>query len=243
VSGDLTSAIDFAHPVLGNPSLPDTAALIAIADAGGTIATQVPAADQWNDYPPLRPRPLSFHPDASFAEDRAAGTVTSAMTLVGGPDGKAVSLQVVIDDYAAFGNTPFTVSAASPRSYTWNAADYEGCYAYSVYGPDGFVRSHAGRVLPAGQNNPGVPRADVGLVTGADPTVQITLHNDGLQQVHYTLTANDFVGGTQDYWVAAGQSKTITWPTAEGYYDVVLTADAGTGWRHRYAGRVAQTSA
>lgn len=80
-------------------------------------------------------------------------------------------------------------------------------------------------------------------MAGTDPTVTITLHNDGLQQVHYTLTANDHVGGTQDYWVAAGASKTVSWPTSEGYYDVVMTADTGTGWTHRYAGRIAQLTA
>jgi len=243
VSGDLTSAIDFSRPVLGTPSLPDTAALIAIANAGGTIATQVPSEDQWTDYPPLRPRPLSFHAQGTFSENRGTGTVTANMSLVGGPTGKGVSLQVFPDQYKAFSSTPFTVTAAAPGAYNWDASQYQGRYAFSIYGPDGFVRSHAGTVLPAGQNNAGVPRVDVDLLSGANPTLTITLHNDGLQQVHYTLTANDHVGGLQDYWVAPGKSKTVSWPTAEGYYDVVMTADTGTGWKHRYAGRVAQITA
>ncbi|MFD0638409.1 phospholipase domain-containing protein [Catenulispora yoronensis] len=162
------------------------------------------------------------------------------MTLVGGPAGKGVSLQVFPDKYKTFANTPFTVTTAAAKSYTWDATAYQGRYAFSIYGPDGFVRSHAGTVLPAGQNNAGVPRADVALVSGATPTLTVTLHNDGLQQVHFTLTANDYAGGKQDFYVAAGQSKQVTWPTADGYYDVVMTADTGTGWTHRYAGRIAQ---
>jgi phospholipase C len=242
ISGDLTSAIDFSRPVLGIPSLPDTAALVAIARAGGTIATQLTGDDQWTDYPPLRPRPLSFNAHSTFSEDRGTGLVTAHMSLAGGPAGKAVSLQVFPDRYKAFSNTPFTVTAAAPRSYSWDASVLQGRYAFSIYGPDGFVRSHAGTVLPAGQNNAGVPRVDVALDQGGNPTVAITLHNDGLQQVHYTLTANDHVGGLQEYWVAPGQSKQVSWPTAEGYYDVVMTADTGTGWNHRYAGRIAQTT-
>ncbi|MGW4821556.1 phospholipase domain-containing protein [Streptomyces sp. NPDC004227] len=243
ISGDLTSAIDFSRPVLGSPTLPDTAALVAIARASGTIATQVPAEDQWSDYPPLRPRPLSFHAHSTFSEDRGTGKVTAKMSLFGGPDGKGVSLQAFPDKYKVFTNTPFTVTTAAPRSYTWDASGYQGRYAFSIYGPDGFVRSHAGTVLPAGQNNAAVPRVDVDLVAGAKPTVTIMLHNDGLQQVRYTLTANDHVGGTQDYWVAPGRSKRVTWPTADGYYDIVMTADTGTGWDHRYAGRIAQITA
>ncbi|MEV4557726.1 alkaline phosphatase family protein [Kitasatospora sp. NPDC049285] len=243
VSGDLTSAIDFTRPVLGVPSLPDTAALVAIARAGGTIANQVPSEDKWTDYPALRPRPLPFHPHGTFSENRATGKVTAHLSLAGGPAGKAVSLQVFPDKYKAFGNTPYTVTATAGRDHTWDAAAYQGRYAFSVYGPDGFVRSHAGTVLPAGQNNAGVPRVDVDLVTGTAPTVAFTLHNDGLQQVRYTLTANDHVGGVQNLWVAPGATQTVDWPTADGYYDVVLTADTGTGWKHRYAGRVARTSA
>ena len=242
ISGDLTSAMDFAHPVVDTPSLPDTEALVQIARAGGTISTQVPAADKWEGVT-LRHRPLSFHPHGTFIEDRDSGTVSARLSLVGGPVGKTVSLQAFPDKYATFINTPHTVSATAPATYDWDATVYDGRYAFSVYGPDGFVRSHAGTVLPTGQNNSGVPRVDVDLVVGDDPVVKITLHNDGLQPVHYALTANDYAGSAQSVWVHPGASQLITWPTVEGYYDVILTADSGTGWQHRYAGRVAQLTA
>jgi phospholipase C len=243
ISGDLTSAIDFAHPVLGTPSLPDTAALVAIADAGGTIASQVPSEDQWTDYPPLRPVPVSFYPHSTFAEDRDAGKVTATMKFHGGPEGKGVSLQVFPDDYQPFSNTPFTVTAKDSRTYTWDATQFDGRYAFSIYGPDGFVRSHAGAVIPAGDDSNGIPVLDVALESGPDPVVRITLHNDGQRQVNFTLVANDFAGGTQNYWIAPRRSKTVKWPTANGYYDVIITADATDGWRHRYAGRIAQVIA
>ena len=242
ISGDLTSALDFAHPVVDIPSLPDTEALVQIARAGGTISTQVPPADKW-DGGALRPRPLSFHPHGTFEEDRETGTVTARLSLVGGAAGKAVSLQAFPDKYLPFSNTPHTVTAASPAAYSWDAAAHDGRYAFTVYGPDGFVRSHAGTVLPAGQDNAGVPRVDVALVAGSEPTLTIALHDDGLQPVHYTLTANDFAGGTRSVWVHPGATETITWPTTDGYYDVVVTAATGTGWQHRYAGRVAQLTA
>ncbi|WP_314149122.1 alkaline phosphatase family protein [uncultured Leifsonia sp.] len=242
ISGDLTSAMDFANPIVDVPDLPDTEALVQIARAGGTIATQVPPADRW-DGGTLRHRPLSFHPHGTFSEDRTTGTVTAHLSLEGGPAGKAVSLQAFPDRYLPFANTPHTVSADAPASYAWDAAAHDGRYAFSVYGPDGFVRSHAGTVLPAGQNNAGVPRIDVALVRGAQPTVAIDLHNDGLQAVHYILNANDHSGGTRSVWVQPGAKQSVNWPTDDGYYDVVITANTGTGWRHRYAGRIAQLSA
>lgn len=242
ISGDLTSAMDFAHPVFDKPSLPDTEALVQIARAGGTIATQVPAGDKWDGLP-LRHRPLSFHPHGTFVEDRNAGTVAAHLTLTGGEAGKAVSLQAFPDRFLAFANTPYTVTATAPRTHTWDASAHDGRYAFSIYGPDGFVRSHAGTIIPAGQNAGGVPRVDVDLVAGPDAVVRITLHDDGLEPVHYVLAANDYAGGTSSVWIEPGASQTVDWPTSEGYYDVVITADTGTGWEHRYAGRVAQITA
>ena len=57
----------------------------------------------------------------------------------------------------------------------------------------------------------------------------------------FTLSVNNFSGGTQRVTVNGHRSTSITWPTSHGYYDVVLTADTGTGWTQRYAGRIATT--
>ncbi|GAA2332711.1 phospholipase C, phosphocholine-specific [Dactylosporangium salmoneum] len=244
ISGDLTSAIDFEHPVLDTPSLPDTYALIEIANnAPSADFGKTYTGEKWKLDRPLIHRPLSYHPHGTFVEDRVNGTVTAKLSMVGGPAGKAVSLQAFPDAYAPASNTPHTVTAAQPAEYSWDAKRYDGRYAFSVYGPDGFVRSHAGTVLPAGQNNAGVPRLDVRLIAGTKPTVSIELHNDGRETVEYTLVAHEYDGGTQTVHVESGASKTVNWPTSEGYYDVVITADTGTGWQHRYAGRIAQIKA
>jgi phospholipase C len=243
ISGDLTSAIDFAHPVLDVPSLPDTYALIEIADnAPSANFASTYTGEKWELATPLLHRPLSYHPQGTFTEDRVNGTVTANLSLVGGPAGKGVSLQAFTDAYAAPLNTPYTVTAARPAAYKWDAKTYGGKYAFSIYGPDGFIRSHAGTVLPADQKNAGVPRVDVDLVTGNKQTLSIELHNDGHEVIEYTLVANDYVGGTQKIHVEPGASRTVKWPTSDGYYDVIFTANTGTGWQHRYAGRIAQVT-
>ncbi|MER6975637.1 alkaline phosphatase family protein [Streptomyces carpinensis] len=223
IAGDLTSALDFAHPRPGP---------VEIADPVDGTPPSFPEGG-------MKPRGLSFHPHATLTEDRAAGTVTVSMTLAGGPDGKAVSLQVFPDKYLDFSNTPFTVSAAGPRQYTWDANETDGKYAFSVYGPDGFLRSFAGQVVPAGRTNLAIPGVDAELVTGPHPKVRLTLRNDGRRAIHYTLAANDYAGGTRHHNVAGGKSVVVDWPTEQGYYDVVITDGTGTGWTQRYAGRVA----
>ncbi|MFD5386909.1 alkaline phosphatase family protein [Streptomyces sp. NPDC127074] len=227
IAGDLTSAVDFAHPQPGPATFADP-----VAEQSPSIA-----ADH------MKPRPLSFHPHAVISEDRASGKVTAKMTLTGGPKGKAMSFQVFPDKYQAFSNTPFTVTASNPREYTWDAKANDGKYAFSIYSNDGFVRSFAGQVAPAGKRDGGLPRVEVDLLKGGgtkrEAQVRLTLHNDGTEPVNYTLTANDYLGGTQNVTVAHGETKVVMWPTQEGYYDVVVTADADAAWTQRYAGRVA----
>jgi phospholipase C len=223
IVGDLTSALDFAHPQLGPATFADplTGTLPAIT------------ADQ------MKRRGLPFHAPATLVENRSSGTVTASMSLTGGPSGKAVSLQVFPDKYQTFTNTPYTVTAATGRQCVWDATKTDGKYAFSIYGNDGFVRSFAGQIIPAGSKVGGVPRVGVDLVSGAAAKVKITLFNDGTQPVRYQLTANDFLGGVQVFHVEGGKSDVVEWPTERGDYDVIITADTGTGWTQRYAGRIA----
>ncbi|HXP55949.1 MAG TPA: phospholipase domain-containing protein, partial [Streptosporangiaceae bacterium] len=133
--------------------------------------------------------------------------------------------------------TPFTVLPSAPRSYVWDATLTAGKYAFSVYGPDGFLTSFAGTVVPAGQNSGAVPVVTAALKANA---VKLTLANDGKSAVVYSVTRNDYEGSNKKVTVPGGSSKTVSWPVnQDGYYDVVITASTSDGFRRRYAGRVA----
>jgi phospholipase C len=166
--------------------------------------------------------------------DRAASQVTAALTNAGQA---GASLSVYPDAILPFVPTPFTVLPSAPGSYVWDATLTAGKYAFSVYGPDGFLTSFAGQVVPAGQDSGQVPVVTAALRSGK---VELTLANEGQQEVTYTLAPNDFKGHTQTVAVKGGKSKTIGWPAdRDGYYDVVITATSAGGFRRRYAGRIA----
>ncbi|HEY4464060.1 MAG TPA: phospholipase domain-containing protein, partial [Streptosporangiaceae bacterium] len=118
-------------------------------------------------------------------------------------------------------------------------------YAFSIYCNDGFVRSFAGQVAPAGETNGGLPRVEADLLRGEgarqEAQVKLTLHNDGTEPVRYTLTAHDYLGRTQSVTVHGGNTNVVMWPTQQGYYDAVITVDTDTNWTQRYAGRIATT--
>jgi phospholipase C len=238
VTGDLTAAFDFQNPdfsIPGNiPTLDQTWALTQLTGGSTTPPAegdqQMPAQE-----PGTRPhRPTVHQPFADVTVDRTTSQVTAALTNTGAV---GVSFAVYPDDYLPFIATPSTVLAGSPRSYVWEAAPTAGKYAFSVYGPDGFLTSVAGQVVPVGLNTGQVPVVTAALGSG---TLELTLANEGQQAIRYTLTPNDYEGSTQTVTVKLGSPRTISWPTDQyGYYDVVITANTTDGFRRRYAGRVA----
>ncbi|HEY0932474.1 MAG TPA: phospholipase domain-containing protein, partial [Trebonia sp.] len=189
--------------------------------------------------PGTRPhRPALVTPHADVTVDRSAFTVTATLSSTGRA---GVSLQVFPDRYLPAAATPFTVVSGRDRTYQWNAALTAGHgYAFSVYGPDGFVRSFAGEIVPAGATTGPVPRVAATLAAGRARILRLTLANDGAGAVTYTLTPNDYAGTTRTVTVGGPGTAAVTWPVnADGYYDVTVTAGRSDGFTRRYAGRIA----
>ena len=240
VTGDLTSAFDFRHPDFSIPaSIPTLAQTWALTQlTGGSTTPPAEGAQQMpGQEPGSRPhRPSDHQPFADVTVDRKSSQVTAALTNTGKV---GVSFSVYPDNYLAFTPTPVTVLQSSPGSYVWDATQTNGSYAFSVYGPDGFLTSFAGQVVPAGQNSGQIPVVTAALQPGAK-TIELTLANEGQEQILYTLTPNDYEGRAEVVSVKPGSPRTISWPTDQhGYYDVVITANTADGFRRRYAGRIA----
>jgi phospholipase C len=241
VTGDLTAAFDFGNPDFSIPrNIPTLDQTWTLTQLTGGSTTPPAEGDQKmpSQESGTRPhRPASQQPQADVTVDRTTGQVTASLTNTGTV---GVSLAVYPDDYLPFTPAPFTVLQSAPRSYVWDATLTGGKYAFSVYGPDGFLTSFAGEVVAAGLNAGPVPVITASLQSGPAPTVELTLANEGQEQIRYTLTPNDYQGRTQTVTVKLGSPKTISWPTDQyGYYDVVITASTAGGFRRRYAGRIA----
>jgi phospholipase C len=241
VTGDLTAAFDFKHPDFSIPrNIPTLEQTWKLTQLKGGSTSPPPEGDQKmpTQEPGTRPhRPSTIQPFADVTVDRGTSQVTADLTNTGVV---GVSFTVYPDDYLAATPTPVTVLQGSPGSYVWDATATDGNYAFSVYGPDGFLTSFAGQVVPAGQNSGQVPVVTATLKSGAVKTVQLKLANEGQEEIVYTLTPNDYKGSTQMVTVQRGSPQTICWPTNHyGYYDVVITANTDDGFRRRYAGRVA----
>jgi phospholipase C len=238
VTGDLTAAFDFKHPDFSVPrnipTLDQTWALTQLT-GGSTTPPAEGAQKMPTQEPGTRPhRPSLYRLHADVTVNRTTSQVTAALTNTGQV---GASFAVYADGLLTVAATPFTVLPSAPRSYVWDATLTAGKYAFSVYGPDGFLTSFAGTVVPAGQNSGPVP-----VVTAAlrAKSVELTLANEGRTAIVYTVTKNDYEGSTKKVTVKGGSAKAVTWPVnQDGYYDVVITASSGDGFRRRYAGRTA----
>ncbi|HET7017595.1 MAG TPA: phospholipase C, phosphocholine-specific [Streptosporangiaceae bacterium] len=240
ISGDLTAAFDFSCPDFSIPNLPDTVPLITQSDAEKAFP-KVAAPPQGQQTFPVqeagtRPhRPSLSEPHADARVNRSTGLVTATLAVRGK---LGVSLAVYPDALLPQTATQFTVTHAGARTYTWDTTKTGGKYAFSVYGPDGFLVSFAGTVVPAGHAAK-VPDVRAQLRRGHPAVVRLTLENNGKQQVTFTLTPNDYSGQPQTIAVGPGHKQATDWPAnADGYYDVSVTADSGDGFLRRYAGRV-----
>ena len=241
VTGDLTGAFDFQHPDFSVPrNIPTLDQTWALTQLTGGSTTPPAEGDQKMpaQEPGTRPhRPTVHQPFADVTVDRKTSQVTAALTNTGKV---GVSFAVYPDDYLPATPAPFTVLQGSPRSYVWDATLTAGKYAFSVYGPDGFLTSFAGEVVPANLSAGPVPVVTAAVQPGGAKTLELTLANEGQQPVVYTLTPNDYEGRTQTVTVKSGSAKTVRWPTDQhGYYDVVITASTAGSFRRRYAGRIA----
>jgi phospholipase C len=238
VTGDLTTAFDFKNPDFSIPSnIPTLDQTWALTQLTGGSTTPPAEGDQAmpTQEPGTRPhRPSNLQLFADVTVNRKTSAVTAALTNTGTVGG---SFAVYPDDYLTFAATPFTVLPSAKRSYLWEAAATGGKYAFSVYGPDGFLTSFAGSVVPAGVNVGQIPAVTAAL--GAKK-LELTLLNEGSETIEYTVRPNDYEGTTKTVTVKGGIQKSVSWPTDPyGYYDVVITANTADGFSRRYAGRIA----
>src|SRR6202522_2752444 len=151
VTGDLTAAFDFEHPDFTIPkNIPALAQTWALTQLTGGSTTPPAEGDQSMAVQETgtRPhRPSHLQPFADVTVNRSTGAVTATLTNTGKV---GVSFAVYADALLAVTPTPVTVLPSASGTYIWEAAATAGKYAFSVYGPDGFLTSFAGEVWPAG---------------------------------------------------------------------------------------------
>jgi phospholipase C len=237
VSGDLTSAFDFAHPnEAGLPQLPDTSNWAASDTQQRALAK--PTA-------PLTPQPLFQEIGVRFSralpyELHTSARVEShgALSLICANGGEQAAVFHVYDRLH-LDRIPrrYTVEAGKSLSDSWNTgATDSGKYDLWVYGPNGFVRTFQGDALMHD-----TARFKPEVQVCYQPTtghVYVKVHNTGSEAGRVTVTANAYrADGPWTIKVAAGATELMHWnlELSGNWYDFTVQSD---GFERRFAGRV-----
>ncbi|MFJ2830418.1 phosphocholine-specific phospholipase C [Streptomyces sp. NPDC087263] len=229
ISGDLSSAFDFAHKNASPVTLPDT------------DGYEPPDNDHHPDYvptPPANPvlpkqepgsrpaRPLKYEPAVDGSADAAAGTYT--LTFGSGAEAGAVFL--VTSGNRTDGPWTYTTEAGKKVDDTWNSAYSNGSYDLTVHGPNGFLRTFRG---PGRKAGPEVTARRVG------DNVELTLTNKGPGTVNLKVS-NGYGGRPKSFKVRSGASvrRMFDLRASKRWYDLTVVSDADASFLRRFAGHV-----
>lgn len=221
VAGDLTSTFDFRNsgrpPKLAHP---------------GPIPTPI---TRWHPQPPAtqalpsqelghRPaRPLPYHP--TVAIEPAAAGLTVELANYG-----SRSTHFALYSYAP---TPADPQHVDVRDRTIKAIAATGPYQLAVQGPNRFWVDAAGTTTGAAH-----PIAVRLLPAAGRLDLQITLHNTGKRTIALVLTALGYGSTKKQLALAPGQARLVSWPTAQGWYDVEVASPTDRSFTRRFTGRL-----
>ena len=245
VSGDLTSAFNFADPndEAFFDNLPATLALANQARAlpGHTVpatpaVTALPV--QADGVRPSRALPYDLLANCQVAAPASNPSAMRVNLVFGNPGRQAAVFQVY--DRRNLGNLPrrYTVEPRKQLSDSWSPGA-AGAYDLWVLGPNGFHRHVTGnalRVATPTQSNPEV-LVSCDTVTG---DLVLKFVNSGGGPCTFTLTPNQYYTGSTQYTVVARSETVIRQPlAASGYwYDFSATVRGHSGYSRRFAGRL-----
>ncbi|ADB31710.1 phospholipase C, phosphocholine-specific [Kribbella flavida DSM 17836] len=215
--GDLTSAFDF-HRAYRQPSV----------DRPGTVPAPV---DRWKPTPPAeqalpvqepgrRPaRGLPYQPVASGA------VADGILRLRLANEGK---------EAAHFAVYPYGGELPAPGHFDVRDAEVvpvevDGPYELAVQGPNRFW------VELAGSTDGAAAGLDV-RVDGLGGVLRIELENHGSKPLTVKLRSKGYGSRTITQDVRGRQTRTLTWPTDQGWYDVEATVAEDPTYRRRHTG-------
>jgi phospholipase C len=231
ICGDLTSAFDFGKQVTKTASLPGTAGYVP------------PDHNRHPDYVPVPPavgslpkqergsrpaRPLPYAPVVNGSAAPSTGRFTLTFQA-----GAAAGMQFYITS-ANRTDGPWTYSAEAGKtiSDTWDTASSQGVYDFSVFGPNGFLRSFKGPGNTAGPEATASHNARTG-------NLDLTLTNPGSVDCRLTVS-NAYGGKPQEFKIRAGATVkyTVDLRGSSNWYDVSVVSDSDSTFLRRFAGHV-----
>jgi phospholipase C len=245
ICGDLTSCFDFDHRQTTIPLLPDTVALRAKADrTRSTLPTPAPPLvgrqTRPNQEPGTAPaRAIPYQPMADLSASVSGvryelsnhGTAALQLSVYSRTVTELIAER--IDLAPACGTMRGEVPLGLPA----------GGYDVAVHGPNGFLRRASGDLATTvGGLEAGLALVGTGAGAGTEPTLRLTLRNEGRADVTAVVTGIPGArAGNLTMQLQPGSSRAIAFSPledADGWYDVTVTLDGRSGYARTFAGHL-----
>jgi phospholipase C len=232
VCGDLTSALDFAHPNTNNfPALPDVTWYESTPYAPYPSGIQALPAQQTNT---LWSMPLPYQAEITARTDCAAGKILLDITNSGAA---SVHFTIYANPVQPNGPAQCDVSPGGSLTESFAAATAVlGRYDLTCCGPNGFQRRFAGGLA-----------ADCGQIEAASSidtnagTITVAMQNTSGSAVEFILTDGYGLGGPWTNDVPPGIDATNVIPAVannNGWYDLTVTASSDASFIRHYTGHI-----
>jgi phospholipase C len=238
VSGDLTSAFNFASPNDESfPELPNVSGYALIESQQAALPSPVPPSSPQSLFQEpgtrySRALPYELHTSARTARP---GTV---MLLFSNTGSQGAVFHVY--DRLHLERIPrrYTVEAGKNLHDVWNVAADGGKYDLWVYGPNGFVRAFQGNLtVPDSLEVQFRPEIQV-CYSPCDSRIYLKVRDVGGLTGHLTIKANAYRNdGPWTLKVVARATSVLDWSVSESgnWYDFSIT---GLNFMRRFAGRM-----
>lgn len=227
VCGDLTSCFDFSASNAAFPPLPDTASLVAQANAQQNLPAPTPPGPN-TTMPPheagqkaLRVQPYQLN--GWLKQDFANQMIWTNWSNSGS---RSAPLQINLNNYRYDDPWCYTMAANASSGDYWHVIAYGGGhYDLEMIGPNQFYRRFQGFLDPAawlGQFEP-----EVRLINnGVGHALSLVLDNTGTNNTA-TFTVLDRItkssNPSKTFVVAPKQSRTVSLSATNGWYDLKIT--------------------
>ncbi len=237
VSGDLTSAFNFADPDGDLQRLPSTGAYVPPDALRHDSVVPVPPADQRlpKQEPGMRrSRALPYAFDVTGHLDVAQRQF--GLSFANG--GRAGASFLVNVPGSADAPRTYTVEAGKQLADTWAAT---AGYDVVVSGPNGFVRRFSGDAAAASAHRSIAPEAGASCDGALGGRLTLELRNDGTTPVTLTISHNAYShDGARTHTLAPGARvvEVVSAGAAFGWYDVSVTCAQNPAFLRRLAGRI-----
>ncbi|GAA1243771.1 phospholipase C, phosphocholine-specific [Kitasatospora nipponensis] len=248
VCGDLTGMFDFANPVYGMPTLPDTSQTIGLSTCGplgnpSPTTNALPAQE-----PGTRPaRALPVQPNANLdhLEFGSSGVmkVWLRMENAGSAATRSAHFAAYANAFRSGGPWQYTVDAGGNTSDFFNCGTSygNGAYDLSVVGPNRFLRRFQGDATKAGKSLLCTSSYAVESGTGK-LALWFKLTNNGTSTATFTIKSTNYrTDGPWTYTVAPGASVSDFFNAVaynNGWYDFTVTVDVDSTWSQRFTGHL-----